>query len=78
VDSIWALRKLGIGLLGLACGLLLGLLARLFMPDNPPLPLALLTGSGALVLAVVGVVVALSIDNRYLKQRANDGSKERC
>lgn len=63
-------RKLGVGILGLIGGLLVGLLARLIVPGDPPLILALLLGAITLTLAVAGVVIALVIDHCYLARRA--------
>ncbi|MDO5633824.1 MAG: hypothetical protein Q4G34_02975 [Micrococcus sp.] len=63
------LRKLGVGVIGLLGGLLLGLLARLFVPPQPSLPLALSIGAITAALAIAGVAVALLIDHRYHSRR---------
>lgn len=76
------MRKLGIGFLGLLGGLLAGfivhdVLARVLLDDGmfpDSLPLALLVGFLAPALAIVGVVVALAIDNRRTRRRDQDAS----
>lgn len=64
------LRKVGVGILGLIGGLLVGLLARLILPSDASLPVALTLGAVTLMLAAAGVVGALVIDHRYLTRRA--------
>lgn len=67
------MRKLGIAILGLFCGLLIGFVAHEIIagialsgtgqfPDS--LPLALLVGYLTPVLGIVGIVVALAVDGR--------------
>jgi hypothetical protein len=76
------MRKLGIGFLGLLGGFLLGfiihdILARVLLDDGmfpDSLPLALLVGFLTPTLAVVGVVVALAIDNRHTRRRGEGAS----
>jgi hypothetical protein len=67
------MRKLGIGVAGLVAGLLVAfgvveVITRVALDDpsrlDDSLPLALLLGFITPVLAIVGVVVALAIDNR--------------
>lgn len=57
-------------MLGLIGGLLVGLLARLIVPSDPPLIVALLLGAVTLTLAVAGVVIAPVVDHCYLARRA--------
>lgn len=72
-----SIRKVGVGILGLLGGLLIGLLARFVVPgDLPPAP-ALLLGAVTLALAVLGVVIALLIDHRFLVQRARTSQAEK-
>jgi len=70
------MRKLGIGAIGLIGGLLLGLIGRLFVPEDAPVSLALAVGAITLGLAVGGVALALAIDSRYLKRRASKSPPE--
>jgi hypothetical protein len=72
------MRKAGIGILGLVGGVLLAmivqdLLANAFLQDGTiPVALAITLGLLMPVLGVVGVIVAIQMDNRFTNRRAED------
>lgn len=74
------MRRLGVGIAGLVGGLLVGFLVvevitRTAVDDPSQLadsiPLALLVGFTTPVLAIVGVLVALAVDNRSHRRDAS-------
>jgi hypothetical protein len=78
------MRKLGVGIAGLVGGLLVGFLVVEIIirtaVDDPSqladsLPLALLVGFTTPMLAIVGVLVALGINNRSRRQDASSSSR---
>lgn len=78
------MRRLGIGIAGLVGGLVAGFITVEIITavavDEPgqladSVPLALLVGLATPVLAIVGVLVALAIDNRTHRRDASSSSR---